>query len=463
MSDARPNPSDSQLYEQVLGTFYDKRPSLELSTLDLCFVVALQLDATAHGLPSFTEEQLGDAFDRVCEMVEPEAEQLQARATHAIRRLRQQKLLTRVDGAGVLRSGEYALSRLASAIVDFYIEDDALTEHSLELLSSTLLSSLNDVRNNARHCVKKNEGADRWQTQVIGPLRITISELILGIERRQRSLDAQQEQFQRQIATLLSANWFDAIEQCQTLLDNTARTLRQLSQLLLRYAHQFEEVLQDVLDVAVGAGQEAAEGMVQRVLGQVDRIASWGSARQQAWSEYYEHVHRYLRDVVRLDPSRALTRRLRQQLVNYAQQPFALTLAAAEPLSVPRALEPPAEPPPIRRVRPPKEKSEKQEEPKAPVVDPLEENVEEWLDQGVGKLSELVKRATESLEEPAQFRVAGRVAEVVARIAEPAAEASRPWVPVRAGLVIEDWSVTPLGRNSAVNRAAVKKAAGNKK
>lgn len=449
MSDARPSSSDSQPYEQVLATFYGKRPSLELSTLDLCFVVVLQLDATAHGLPSFSEDQLNDAFVRVCEIVEPRAEQIQARATHAIRRLRKQRLLTRVDGAGVLRTGEFALSRLASAIVDFYIEDEALTEHSLQLLSSTLLSSLNEVRNHARQCARRGSEAELWQRQVVGPLRITVSELILGIERRQRSLDAQQEQFQHQIATLLSANWFDAIEQCQTLLDNTAQTLRQLSELLLGYAHQFEEVLQDVLDLAVNSGQEASEGMVQRVLGQVDRIASWGSARQQAWSEYYEHVHRYLRDVVRLDPSRALTRRLRQQLVEYSAQPFALTVAAAAPLSVPRALAPPQPPPPIRRVRPPKEKTEKDRELKPPEVDPLEENVEQWIEQGAVKLSDLVHKATESLEETQQFRVAGRVAEVVARVAEPGAEANRPWVPVRAGLVIEEWSVTALKRRAA--------------
>lgn len=444
MSAPRPPSSESPPYEQVLSTFFGKRPSLELSTLDLCFVVVLQLDSTAHGLPSFTEEQLVDSFDRVCEIVEPQAEQRQARATHAIRRLREQRLLTRVDGAGVLRTGEFALSRLASAIVDFFIEDDALTEHSLELLSRTLLSSLNEVRRAA----EKAKEPDHWQRQVVGPLRITASELILGIERRQRSLDAQQEQFQGQIATLLSADWFDAIDQCQSLLDNTARTLRQLSELLLKYAHQFEEVLQDVLDRAVDADAETAEAVAQRVLGQVDRIASWGSARQQSWSEYYEHVHRYLRDVVRLDPSRALTRRLRQQLVDFKREPFFLDVAQAAPLAIPRVLEPPEAPPPIRRPRPPREKPEAETEAEsepAP-VDPLEQNVEEWIDSGVNRLSVLVEKATESLDEPLQFRTAGRVAEFVARVAEPGAEASRPWVPVRAGLVIEEWSVVPRAK-----------------
>lgn len=36
------------------------------------------------------------------------------RATHAIGRLRDQRMLARVDGAGIVRAGEYALTRLAT-------------------------------------------------------------------------------------------------------------------------------------------------------------------------------------------------------------------------------------------------------------------------------------------------------------------------------------------------------------
>src|SRR5688572_2700591 len=146
------------------------------------------------------------------------------RATHAIARLRAQRLLSRVDGAGLMRAGEFALSRLGAAIVSFFLEDEVLTSETLTLLTRTLESSLRDVVMRAR------AAGDRAQLDaaVVGPLKVTVHELMEGIERRQRGLDLQQEQFQKEISALLSADWFGAVESCQTLLESTAGTLRDL-------------------------------------------------------------------------------------------------------------------------------------------------------------------------------------------------------------------------------------------
>src|SRR5688572_18791145 len=345
--------------ERTLASFFEKRPTLELSTLDLCFVVTLQLEAQRHTLASFREEQLVDAFERVCRSLEPGSEQVTARASHTIRRLREQRLLVRVDGAGVARAGEFALSRLAAAIVDFYVEDEVLTKDSLELLARTLLVSLNEVLERARRARRPQD----WQAGVVGPLRITAGDLILGIERRQRGLDSQQEQLQKAIGNLLASDWFNAIDRCQSLLDETAATLRQLNELLLSYTHQLEAVLDDVLELASAAEVRTAEAVTQRTLGQIDRVAAWGAARQQAWSEYYDYVHRYLRDVVRLDPARALTQRLRDQLSGHVHTPFSLTVADAPALRVLRSVIPPAPPAPVRRPR--GEPAPKLEEPPA--------------------------------------------------------------------------------------------------
>jgi chromosome condensin MukBEF complex kleisin-like MukF subunit len=44
-----------------------------------------------------------------------------------------------------------------------------------------------------------------------------VGDLVAGIERRQRGLDAQQEEVQAQIAKLLSADWFSAVaRRCST-------------------------------------------------------------------------------------------------------------------------------------------------------------------------------------------------------------------------------------------------------
>jgi chromosome partition protein MukF len=424
--------------EQTLAAFFEKRPTLELGTLDLCFVVTLQLEAHEHALPSFREEQLVDTFERVCAIVAPGTEQVAARATHTIRRLREQRLLTRVDGAGVTRAGEFALSRLASAIVDFYIEDEVLTRDSLDLLARTLQISLTEVLERARRARRPQD----WQAGVIGPLRITASDLILGIERRQRGLDVQQEQFQREIGALLETDWFNAIARCQRLLDDTAATLQQLNELLLRHAHQLETLLEDILELCSAREVRTAEAVTQRVMGQLDRVAAWGAARQEAWSEYYDYVHRYLRDVVRLDPARALTQRLREQLSGHIASPFSLTVAAAPPLRVLRSVVPPAPPVPVRRPR--SERTQKLEEVASDnPMDALATRVRELLGDSASDLSRLTAQVVEELPLEQGFATAGKVAELAAQLGKPELARERPWVHVRDGLVIEDWRIEP--------------------
>jgi chromosome partition protein MukF len=429
-----------------LTAFYQSQPALELSSLELCFLLSLQAQAEQHGLTSFREQQLLDAFERVCQGVAPDLEQKGVRATHTLRRLREQRLLTRVDGAGVARSGEYALSRLASSIADFFAEDDVLTAAGLELLANSLLASLRDV---SKHARAARRAAD-WQAGVVAPLRITTADLILGIERRQRGLDVQQEQFQREISRLLQSDWFHAIDRCQQLLDATAATLRQLNELLLRYAHQFESLLSDILELAAQAGVPTAEAAAHRVLGQLDRVSAWGSARQQAWSEYYEHVHRYLRDVVRLDPARALTERLREQLTAHVANPFSLSVADAPPMRLLREVVPPPPPAPVKRPR--GERRPKLETVSA--ADPLEAlatQVKELCAAGPTELSRVTAAATEPLAPEQRFATAGRVAELALQQGLPSAGRVRPWVQVGDGLAIEDWALgsAPEARTAA--------------
>jgi hypothetical protein len=53
---------------------------------------------------------------------------------------------------------------------------------------------------------------EAWRDGVTGPLRVTVSELIAGIERGSAGSICQQESFQAEIRKLLEADWFGAIE-----------------------------------------------------------------------------------------------------------------------------------------------------------------------------------------------------------------------------------------------------------
>lgn len=421
---------------QVLASLAQRKVALDLQTTDLCFLAALHLRAERGGLASFPEDQLVDVFDQVCEAIEPVVE-ARKRATHAIRRLREQRMLARVDGAGVLRAGEYALTRLATGIVEFFLEDETLTKDSLVVLTRSLRASLAEVATAARAA----SAPEAWAESVIAPLRLSIADLVAGIQRRQRGFDVQQERFQREIAVLLEADWFGAVERCQSLLESTSATLRELNHVLLQDTHQLHGALHEIQELALNAGAAEAEETARAVVEQVDRIAAWGGARQRAWSDYYQYVHRFLRDVVRLDPARVLTHRLRERLAGRSGKPFALTIAAAPPIRLLRAVETP------QNERPPVKRRKTEREPQLEVQPPddpqarLEANVRAALAAGARGLREVTAQIAGELPVEERFVAAGRIAHAIARVGNAEARAERPWVPLDGGIVIEEWKV----------------------
>jgi chromosome partition protein MukF len=423
--------------DQVVAAIADRKPSLELGPVDICFLIALHVRAEGANLTSFTEQQLEDVFAHASSVVQPAADNVRRRATHAIARLRAQRLLARVDGQGVVRTGEFALSRLGTAIVEFYLEEDVLTRASLAVLTTSLRTALADVRATARAAT----APEHWRDGVAGPLEVTIGELVAGIERRQRGLDLQQEDFQAEIRRLLEADWFGALDRCQMLLESTSATLHELNEVLLRDSTALLALLQDIEDVAVAAGEIAAEAeaAAHRLMDQIDRSVAWGTARQRAWSEYFQYVHRYLRDVVRLDPTRALSQRLRDQLAGNGAK-FALAYASAPPLRILRKVMRAPDRPPVMRPRQPRDKEPAAETP----VDPqaiLDEKVQRSLDGGAQVLSSVTAEVTAELAEGERFVEAGRVAHSVAQLARVASGRERPWVAVGDELEIEEWRV----------------------
>jgi chromosome partition protein MukF len=425
----------------VLASLARTRPALELGTLDLLFLAALHLRADGAALAAFDEQKLAEVFEQVSALLEPRAENLRRRATHALQRLRDQKLLARVDGAGVLRAGEFALTPLAAAIVESFLEDETLTRENLTVLTRSLRVSLGEVLARANDA----RSPEDWQAGVEAPLRVTVSDLVSGIERRQRSLDLEQQAFQTQIAKLLESDWFGAVDQCLELLESTSRTLAELNEILLRDAHELSSLLQDIQEVTVSALAERAEAAVQRVMEQVDRISAWGAARQRAWSEYYQYVHRYLCDVVRLDPSRALIERLREQLSQHVSRPFALSVAAAPAPRLLREIEPfKDDKPKVSRPRAEREKPPTATD--APdqhaIVEALVQNA---LARGCNGLCDVTQQVSAEIESELLFVTAGRVAQVVARLARTTHDRDRPWVSVNDELVIEEWQIAKGG------------------
>lgn len=411
----------------LIAGLQKQQVSLHLDTTDLCFLVALHV--RSQNLASLDEEHLYDVYEQVCDVTEPGAANPRKRATHALQSLRDQRLLGRVDGAGLVKAGEYAVTRLGSAIVEFYLHEDGLTRESLTLLTKTLLSQLSEVLTASRHA---ETDAD-WAQKVVTPLNVTVKDLVAGIERRQRGMDAQQEEIRGRIGELLQSDWFAAVEACEALLGDTTATLRELNEVLLQDTTQLQNLLAEIEFLAPPAAGEAA----RHVSEQVDRVAAWGRERLRAWSDYFQFVQRYLRSVVRLDPQRAVSQRLRDLLAGWPGDPW--RLVTAEPTFL-RLMREPEERPLRPRVTRPSAAREQAPELVPVETDGLEERVREAL-RSERTLSGVVRRVLPDLDPPRRFPAVGRVADQVAREARPRSRREREWVAVDPRLEIEEWNL----------------------
>ncbi len=345
-------------------------------------------------------------------------------------------MLARVDATGIVSAGEYALTSLATVIVKSFLEDEKLTRESLALLTGAVISSLGRIRAAAQRA--NDETA--WRSEVVAPLRITVGDLVAGIERRQRGLDGQQEEVQRRIGELLQADWFGAVEQCQELLEAMVVTLQELNEVLLRDNSQIQALLQEIQQTAATDDATDAEESAQRVGEQVDRIAVWGASRQQAWSGYYQYVHRFLRDVVRLDPDRAFSQRLLDQVRNWPSRPFAVVVASESRIRLLRSLSARGERPPVGRPRADRERELTAVAAEDGDID-IEELVRVALRDGPLGLAAVTRRVLTHIDEADRYRSTGRVAAIVAKLSTPHSERERPWVAVTNAVEIEDWAI----------------------
>ena len=425
-------------FTRLIAKLARDRRHVDLKTLDLCFLLGLHQRAERETLASFEEDSLIDLFEQISDSLDPGMDRPRQRAAATIQRLRDQRVLARVDGAGVVRAGEYALTRLATGIVDFFLADEVLTRESLTLLTAQLNLQLAAILAAAKGATTP----DTWQATVTGPLQVSIGELVRGIERRQRGLDAQQEEIQTRIVELLQSDWFAAVDRCQDLLDQTAATLRELNAVLMRDTSLLIALLQEIQALALAAGAATAEAAAQRVIEHIDRIAAWGGERQRAWSTYYQSVHRFLRDVVRLDPSRALSQRLREQLQSWSAAPLHLVVAAAEPIRLLRPMESRVERPPVLRLRAEREGD-------LELVTPedgsqvLEAQVAAALAAGTDTLAAVTAQVLSHYPPAQAYLIAGRVAHLLARWRRTHSDRERPWQAVSAHLEVEDWTVLP--------------------
>ena len=422
----------SDLHETI-ARVANAGPHLELGTVQICVLIAMRLVTKDEVLAELGEDRLAELYVRVVEVVEGGSRLPRKKATHGLEALRQQALLSRVDGAGLVRAGAYALTRLGAAIAETWPEDESLNRKSLVLLTTALRSSLGEVLSSANAA----SSDEQWE-EIRQQLRVNVASLVEGIDRRRRGLDEQQAEIQARVSELLAESWYGAVETCEVLLDDTTQTLAELKDVLMRETGDLLTLLADIEELATDSHADPAADAAREAQLKVDGIGAWGRARHEAWSEYFATVQRFIREHVRMDPDRALSRRLQKAITSWPDDPWFLDVCEVQPYLHLR--EPSVDRPRISVTR----AAEDRERDLAVVDDvdwesDLAARVAAWLDDH--PTTTLSQALAALLPEAQRFRFAGRITRLLASQGLVESARERPWVPVDDELEVEQWVV----------------------
>jgi chromosome partition protein MukF len=420
-------------FHETLARVARESPRIELGTVQICVLVAMRLLTEDEVLPELDEERLSDLYVRVVEVIEGGSRLPRMKATHGLELLRQQGLLSRVDGGGLVRCGAFSLTRLGSAIAESWIEDESLTRQSLVLLTTALRSKLGELLSDAQAA----RVAEHWE-QIRQKLRVNVVTLVEGIDRRRRGLDQQQSNIQSKVGALLSANWYNAVETCEGLLDETTETLGELKDVLTGETGDLLNLLAEIESLAGDAKADEAANAAREAQLKVDGIAAWGRSRHEAWSEYFRAVQHFIRDHVRMDPDRAVSRRLQDAITGWPDKPWTLDVADAR--SYLHLRRPDVDGP---RVAVRQSSRDRESEPEfvnfADWETALATSVAAWLQAHPD--TTLSDALVALLPREQRFRFAGRITRVLAQLGVVTSDRERPWVPVDHELEVEQWAI----------------------
>lgn len=319
----------SQTVPELVSWVRQHEFALNLPTERLAFLLAIAVLSGDRFDEELGEGELIDAFRIVSEMFEQSQETLAFRANNAINELVRQRLITRFTSELTEGASIYRLSPLALGITDYYARQREYS--SLKL--SIQLAMVADEITKAVDAAEEGGDEKHWRQEVYAVLKYSVAEIFDRIDLNQRTMDEQQQQVKDDIAALLNQDWRAAITNCESLLNETSSTLRELQDTLQAAGDQLQTQLLTIQEAIQGNPDlDFVDGMIYILQAKLDRIINWGQQAIDLWIGYDRHVHKFIRTAIDMDKNRAFSQRLRQSVKDYFDAPWMLTYADADRL-----------------------------------------------------------------------------------------------------------------------------------
>ncbi|MCP4757425.1 MAG: hypothetical protein GY866_41725 [Proteobacteria bacterium] len=157
----------------------------------------------------------------------------------------------------------------------------------------------------------------------------TLGELLEALEKRQNGLDIEQSEVRAQIGKLLEKDWLEALEACEALLGTTSDTLQELYRTLLSENTSIKQGLNEIYEQAEEHDRHKVLETIENIYNRLEQLEQWGKERVASWSQYYRRVNDFLQSIVRFDPNREFSQKLKERIRIYPEDPWFLEMLEA--------------------------------------------------------------------------------------------------------------------------------------
>jgi chromosome partition protein MukF len=240
-------------------------------------------------------------------------------------KFREQSLISKMGG---VEGDLYVLSSLGEAIGKHWEKTQLLTQQNLNIYTSQLRLLLDELLVHAR----SGGSDDFWTDRITLPLREIVAEIINCIRHRQEGMKRVQSEIEKEIVEKLRSGWIEAIDACEGMLQKTGATISELHTLLLQEADSLLSALDELASLAQSARQRECMDAIDSVQSQIETIRQWANISLEEWSQYYNHVHDFIRVTVRADPNREVTYRLRDAIQIFFNILWTFPVRQSQPL-----------------------------------------------------------------------------------------------------------------------------------
>jgi chromosome partition protein MukF len=424
--------------QDIIARTWKLNFSLSITPEDAAFLAGISAWLALNDEPTLDSDTLNEIFSIIGDLAYHDAVNAKVRATNALARLHEQRLLVRTDTAGISRSGEFSLTRIGKAVAEWLGEQEGLTRQELDVMMTRIRADLSVIKQAA----SDNGDALHWEQNVITPLKLTVSGLIELIDRRQQGMDVQQAEIRAQISALLEQAWFDAIQQCEHLLEDTGARLQELHRALMQEVEGISILLNEIEDLAEQAKQPGVSEAINHVRKQVERIGHWGQNRFEAWSEYFQNVHDFIRSVVQVDKDRAMRARLRDAVKQYGQPYWHLHVVEPPAYRHLREITAFREQEAVSRPRQQHRHELEEVQAEQTLLEQLE--AELWLNlkhEGKASLVDILTRLQPRYERDVLYALAGKLAVWLAARGLPRPRRDTAWQDLECGISLQNLTV----------------------